>query len=443
MKYKSLTFLFLLCIQLLWSQEGFRFETLKNKVSFRFEFINNLIIIPIEVNGVQLNFLLDTGIEDSILFSLEETDEVNFSKVEKIKIRGFGNKEAFEAYKSSNNILKIKDYTDFNHTLYLVLDQDINISAQVGVPVNGIIGYHFFKNHLIKIDYNSKRITLYKNNKKQLEKIAKTYEKVPLELISGKPYCIATTFFENQLEPLPTKLLVDTGNTDALWLFKQKNKSITIPAAAIDDFLGRGFSGDVYGKRGRITAFQIGNNKLNAPLTAFPDTTATNEIDKIEGRLGSVGSEIMRRFTLFFDYPSKVLYFKKNRDFTDAFQYNMSGIEIQHQGLQWIKEGYEDIPVAGNNLFDSSGNRIEHNLKYKFELKPIYFIANVRKDSPADLVGLKKNDMLVRIDRKPAYSYSLQSINELLKSEEGRVIEIEIDRKGTLMKFKIQLKSIL
>lgn len=443
MKCKSLIFLFLFSIQIIWSQNGFQFENNRNKISIPFKFINNLIIIPIEVNGVSLNFLLDTGVEDSILFSLDETEEVNFAKVEKIKIKGFGSKEAFDAYKSSNNKLAIKDYVDFNHTLYLVLDQDINISAQVGIPVNGIIGYHFFENNVVKINYSAKRITVYQNETKELKKVAKSYKKVPIELISGKPYLTTNSYFENQQQPLSTKLLIDTGNTDALWYFKQNNKEITIPSIHFIDFLGRGFSGEVYGKRGRISAFQIGSFKLQKPIAAFPDTTATTEIDAIEGRLGSVGSEIIRRFTVIFHYKSNSLYLKSNNDLNDKFNFNMSGLEIQHQGLQWIKESYEDNPVIGNNLFDSSGNKIENNLKYKFNLKPIYFISNVRKDSPAAEVGLQKNDMIVKINRRPAYSYSLQEINDLLKSEEGKIIEFEIDRKGILMVFRLELKAIL
>jgi len=37
----------------------------------------------------------------------------------------------------------------------------------------------------------------------------------------------------------------------------------------------------------------------------------------------------------------------------------------------------------------------------------------------------------------------LQQINELLKSEEGKIVEFEIDRNGKIMKFNIQLKDVL
>jgi hypothetical protein len=244
---------------------------------------------------------------------------------------------------------------------------------------------------------------------------------------------------ENYLE---TKLLLD-GNTDALWLFKEKNDKIKLSEVNFDDFLGKGFSGEVYGKRGRITSITLSNYTLKNPIVAFPDAIATTHIDTISNRVGSVGSEVMRRFSLVFNYQGNVLYLKKNSMFNDPFQFNMSGIEIQHQGLQWISETYEENPAIANNLFNSNGDKIVNNLKYKFELKPIYIISNIRKNSPAEKIGLKKDDVIIKINKRKGYNFTLQNINDLLKSEEGKFIEFEVERKGVPLKFKFQLKSIL
>ena len=443
MKFKIVYFFLLLVTQSIIAQDGFYFENGKNKTTISFEFINNLIIIPIEVNGVTLSFLLDTGVGDSILFSIDDSDGVSFSNIEKIKIRGFGNNDAFDAYKSMHNKLSIKNYTDADHTIFLVLDQNINISSQIGVPVNGIIGHDFFKNDLVKINYTSKRITIYKRNEKEIKKLNKSFESFPLELIYGKPYINTKTFFDNSNASMESKLLIDTGNNDALWLFSQKNKNVVIPKSNFEDFLGRGFSGDVFGKRGRIKNFKIGKFNFENPLVAFPDTIATVEADKIVGRMGSIGSEIMKRFTVVFNYQSNKIYLKPNSNFSDLFNFNMSGIEVQHQGLQWISQGFEENPAISNNLFDGNGNKIINNLKYKFELKPIYIIGNVRKDSPADKAGLLKDDIILKIDNNFGYNFTLQQINDLFKSEEGKTIKLEIDRKGKTLNLSFQLKNML
>ena len=178
-------------------------------------------------------------------------------------------------------------------------------------------------------------------------------------------------------------------------------------------------------------------------MASFPDTLSTTNVDKNIGRGGSIGSDIIRRFTLVLDYKSNRVYLKKNSQFDDPFNINMSGIEIQHKGLQWISEGYEENPTINNNFYNSNGDKMANNFKYKYELKPIYVITSIRKNSPGDSAGLQKEDVIVKIDGKNGYNFSLQQINELLKSEEGKIVEFEIDRKGKIMKFKIQLKDVL
>lgn len=424
------------------AQSQFQFTDSKSKATIPFKLVNNLIVIPVEVNGVNLNFLLDTGVEETILFSIDETSEIVFSEIEKIKMKGFGSKESFEGYKSTKNKIKIKNFEDNNHLIFLVLDQEINISSQVGVPINGIIGYNFFKNHFIKIDYEASKIIVYKDVNKQIKKF-KAYSKVPLILHEGKPYITSKSVFETT--QLDTKLLIDTGNSDAVWLFKSTNKNIQVPEMVFEDYLGLGFSGDVYGLRARINEFKINDFVFSKPLVAFPDTLATKDIDNIYNRNGSIGAELMKRFTVAFDYQNNMMYLKKNKFFDDDFNFNMSGIEIQHQGLQWIQEAFLDNTNKGstNDLFDTNGNRISHQLKYKFELKPVYIIASVRKNSPAEFAGLKKDDVIVKINKKDDFDFNLQQINDLLKSEEGRTIEFQVERNGKPLKIKFQLKSII
>ena len=59
------------------AQEGFQFLANQTQVEIPFQLINNLIFVPITVNGIELNFLLDTGVEETLLFSLDDKKELN------------------------------------------------------------------------------------------------------------------------------------------------------------------------------------------------------------------------------------------------------------------------------------------------------------------------------------------------------------------------------
>lgn len=387
---------------------------------------------------MELNFLLDTGVEETILFSMEDKKEVNFFNVEKIKLRGLGSEESIEGLKSTNNTLEINEFKSKDHLLYIVLDQSFNLSSHVGIPVNGIIGYNFFKTNLVEINYEKKRVIVYQDLEKYRKKIEKKFRAVDISIERSKPYFNGSVVM-NSIE-IPVKLLIDVGNSDAIWLFENHSKSIEVPEKNFVDYLGKGFSGDVEGRRGQISKFKISEFEFHNPIVAFPDSSSIKNVKMVTDRSGSIGSEILKRFTIVFDYSNKKMFLRKNGGFNAPFSYNKSGVDIQHNGLQWVEETVrlETVPITGVS-FDSDGNRISNNFKYKFELKPIYEIANVRKNSPAAISGLQKGDVVVSINNMRAYRYSLEKIKEILKSEEERWIIFEIERNGQIIKFKFKL----
>ena len=430
-----LCFLFIYGLPTL-GQEGFIFQKNVDKVEIPFKLINNLIFIPIKVNGIELNFLLDSGVDETLLFSMDDKKEVSFFNVEKVTLRGLGSEASIEGLKSQNNTLEVPGLKSTGHLLYIILDQTFNLSSHMGIPVNGIIGYHFLKNNLVEINYEKKRITIYDEENKIRKKIEKKFQEIPITIEKLKPYIRGSVIMDTA--EIPVKLLVDIGNSDAVWLFQNASELIKVPEKNFEDYLGKGFSGDIEGRRAQIRKFTMSKFEFQDPVVAFPDTISIRNVKMVQDRAGSVGAEVLRRFTVAFDYPNRKMYLKKNGHFNDPFSYNKSGIELQHYGLQWVQETVrlETVPL-------SEGTNLMNNFKYKFELKPVYLIANVRKNSTAALSGIQKDDILVSINGVPAYKYSLEKINSLLKSEEERWITLEVERKGEFIKFKFQLLNVL
>ncbi|WP_114821434.1 PDZ domain-containing protein [Chryseobacterium sp. KLBC 52] len=416
------------------AQNSFELVNTKKAV-IPFQFINNLIFIPINVNGAELTFLLDTGVSETILFSLENK-EVMLSNVEKVKFSGLGGSISIDGLKSERNIGKIgNEIINTSMSLYIIIDEEFNISPHVGIPVNGVIGYHFFKDHPIYIDYSSKKITVYENED-GLQKKIKRFEEFPITIEKDKPYLYGDVEMTN--EKKDSKLLIDLGNSDAIWLFPTLIKNFVYNRPNIDDFLGRGFNGDIYGKRSRIHNFYLGKFKFEKPLTAMPDEFSIQHVNMVENRKGSIGGEIMRRFTVVFDYTNKKLYLKKNRYFDDPFHFNMSGLDFKQDGLEWQEDRLK-IETQKSAMVTTEVYR--DAFQYKFSLKPIFSIAGVRKDSPAYEAGLQKDDKVLTINGAQTSDMTLEKIVELMKSNEGRNITMVILRKNQKLTLRFALED--
>ena len=422
------------------AQTGFQILDNKKKIEIPFKQINNLAFIDLKINEVNLTFLLDTGVAETLLFSLENKD-ISFENVEKVNFTGLGGSTYVEGIKSTKNTLKLnKEFIDKDHTIYIVLDEEFNFSSHVGIPVNGIIGYHFFKNQPIKIDFERHVITVY-NEKFFNEKKLKKFEKLPISIEGQKPYLV--TEVQQSKDFFPAKMLVDLGNSDALWLFPNRIPHFNYNRPNIDDFLGRGFNGDIYGKRSRIHAVKLGKSTLNEPIASMPSEESVKSMNFAKGRIGSIGSDILKRFTIVFDYPNNNLYIKKSKTVKDPFKFNMSGLDIKHDGMKWESDL---VKVDTPKPKESSKNDINvynavSDFQYKFILKPEYSVAGVRENSPAYFAEIKKGDKLLEINGKKTYDMTLQKINEVFLSEENRKIKIKLLRNSVTLLKEFVLKD--
>ena len=438
MKKYIMLFFGLLASFILNAQDDFLIEKNKKKVVIPFKLINNLVFIPIKVNGIELNFLLDSGVDETILFSMEDKKEVSFNNVQKIKLRGLGSEEEIEGLKSTNNVLETHGLKSVNHLVYIILDQGFNLSSHIGIPVNGIIGYKFFKNNIVEINYQKKKVFVHQNNEIVRNNFDKKFKKIPISIERSKPYVIAAAIVDS--ESIPAKLLIDIGNSDSFWVFE--NDKIKLPEKNFADFLGKGFSGDIEGHRAKISKFSLADFDFKNPIVAFPDASSIKNVKMVIDRIGSVGGEVLKRFTIVMDYADKKMYLKKNNKFNQPFSYNKSGISIQHNGLQWVQETVHLETVRINTSIDDNDRR-KDDFRYKFHLKPIYEIVNVRKKSAAEKSGLQKGDVIISINNNRPYKYTLQQISNLLKSEEDLWINLEVERNSVLLKFRFRLEDEL
>lgn len=389
-------------------QTGFVFENPKKKsITIDFKTSSNLIIIPVAINHSDtLNFILDTGVTHPIITELPFVNKLSLNFLQPIHITGLGEGEQLTAYKSGNNMINLHGLVAYDQEIHMVINEDFQISQILGIPVHGMIGFNMFKDYVVKIDYPARKITLtkpehYSYNGKDKDIV------LPLTFEHNKPF-VTTNIVTDQNQDVRVKLMVDTGASDALWLSSKSDSALKVPAKSIETFLGRGLSGDLFGKKGRIGAIWVGPLVLYEPIVAFPENDLLDQLIGQDDRNGTLGAEILRRFYVTMDYPNKRLVLRPNGDIRDEFNYNMSGLEVTN-------------PMPG---------------------APIFLINNIRENSPAYYAGIQENDQIIAINNNNHKSLTLNDINLLFQSHESRKIKMTVLRNGEQIKTEFLLKKM-
>jgi len=424
------------------SQAGFTIQNKKGSDKIRFQLINNLIIIPVEINGVELSFLLDTGVSKPIVFNyLNVTDTLQIKDTEKIYLMGLGEGEPVEALKSNNNIFKVGEAIKLNQDLYAVFDASLNFAPRLGVPVHGIMGYDLFRDFIVEINYTSKYIRL-TNPEDYTYKKCRKCKKLNIEFYNNKPYIRGLVKINNK--DIPVKLLIDSGGSDALWLFEDKDLGIQSTNKYFYDFLGHGLSGSVYGKRSKIDEFSLDGFKFKNANVAFPDSTSIFYAKQHKERNGSLAGNILKRFNMIIDYQKATITLKKNSNYRDEFSYNKSGIEVEHNGVRLVKE--EDNSFISDRFLNRNETQenttIVIETRYKLALKPAYSIVELREGSPAERAGLEVGDVILTINGRSTKELKLQELVQMFYDDAGKRIRLKVDRNGILLSYEFILESM-
>ncbi|MEM9679983.1 MAG: aspartyl protease family protein [Bacteroidota bacterium] len=398
--------------------------------------------MPVEVNGVDLSFVLDTGVSKPILFNLVNTDSLQIKNVETIFLRGLGGDGSIEALRSKHNLFKVGDAINVNQDVYVVFDSAINFTPRLGVPVHGIIGYDIFKDLVVEINYSSKYIRLHQPDKFKY-KTSKKWVTVPLVMHNRKPYLDANVSTSNGMTT-PVRLLIDSGGSDSLWLFEDDSLGLhPLKDKQFHDFLGKGLSGSVYGKRSKVERFTLSSFSLQDVNVAFPDSSSLNIARNYKDRNGSIAGNMLKRFNAFFDYRNRKLQLKKNNRFKEPFYYNNSGVVVEQRGVRVVKEQIRknkfDIYKSAQ---DDGAQNIDISINYQYSLKPAYQIVEIRETSNAKEAGLMVGDVIVSINNKAVHPMSLQEINAILYDREGKLIRMKIERDDVLKSFQFRLDNV-
>ena len=368
--------------------QEFEFRGKRKQQTMHFQLIKNLIVIPVYINEKgPFNFILDTGVSPLLITDPSILDSMDLQELRPLKISGLGQGETIEAYSSNTIDVSVGTSRMDNVPAAILKDDIFNLSNFLGIHVHGLIGYYFMNSFVVKIDYFGHKMKFYKHEANPKIKGSP----VPIELILNKPYLRLPIMAPN-VGLLNAKLLMDSGASFALSLESIEGHKFPLPDSNITANLGMGFGGLISGHIGRIHNLKIGPVVMNDVLTNYPDYADGAAKVLTTGRNGSVGAELLRRFHITYDYRNSIVYLKPNSALKNAFDHDMSGMEI------YMEEG--------------KSNR--------------FFIERIEADSPAARLGIRSGTELLEINFKPVTSLDLQMIVELLKAGDGKKVVLKL-----------------
>ncbi len=431
------------------AQNRFRFiDSTARQVRIPFRMVNNLILVRVEVNGVPLQLIFDTGVRHTVLINLEKIDSLDLHNARRIRLSGLGkSKEKIPALYSTGNRLKIGRLVNDSAVVYMVTEA-FRFSENLGEVIHGFIGTDLVKDYPVKIDFKRQKLIFYRPDVFARKKF-KSYRRLPLEIRDDEPYI----HLKIRLRPLDSlqslNLLIDMGASDALWIFENQQVHPDSTMRGLRDYFGLGFSGEIYGRRTRAAELTFPGTRFRFRriIASFPDTASYGHLHTDFSFDGIAGNELWRRFFVILDFRHHQLLLKKYpHDYHRKFSYNIPGIYLMYQGKIPIRFKRLETRIVHTDASRQGrgGNAaFVQYYNYYYRLMNRIVIARVRRNSPAWKAGLRPGDVVLEINDENIYNYNLESIREKYLLRNLHRWKFLVERKGMKITFRFSIKNPL
>lgn len=353
-----------------------------------------IIIMQAKLDNIAdtLNFILDTG---SSGISLDSTT-ADYLKLKPSPsnrtIRGIaGIRNVSFLYNRSLRLPGLQiDSLNFHINDYSIL------TTVYGERIDGIIGYAVLSRYIVKLDYDSSRITFASPGTIRYPRAGYLLKPNISQLVT-QPMRVRDdrTIYSRFLFDLGAGLciLFSRDFIDDSSLLDKKRKRWQKE--------GEGLGGKIDMELTVVKEVKIGPYKFrNVPAFIFDDVYNVTSYPQMGGLLGN---DIMRRFNVILNYPGGDIFITPNSHFTDLFDYSYTGLEL-----------------------------------YLIEGKII--VGDVAAGSPAETAGLKEGDEVIAVNK--VFSQNLNQFKIALQNPNEKV-KLIILREGVMEEREIKVRSIL
>lgn len=374
--------------------------------SIPIELAGSYIIINTTINNsTPLRLMFDTGVRNTIITELRKEDAADLNLGSRKPIQGLGSGKMVSCYVSDSNSIKLGKLKLTGKTVYLLEEDILGLSHQIGEKINGIAGIDIIRDYVTEIDYSKRKMNLYRH---EFFQVPKGYIYKPLIVENNKLY-INLTLLDDSARIRNIKMLIDTGAMLNAWFQTVRSDAAEIPERRVYVRIGEGFSGEMYGYMARIPQICFDKYCFHQPVVVFPDSATIAGIISKSDRDGTIGNELLSRFNTIIDIKNKALYLNPNHTFNNKFRYNIAGIEV----------------IQADDIF------------------PVFEITNVWKDSPAEKAGLQTGDILIEIKGIKTFTMKLPEVRGYFQRISEQPMQIIVDRNQEIKTFNIDMRDLL
>lgn len=339
-----------------------------------------------------LNFILDTG---SSGISLDSTT-ADYLKLKPIPtdrtIRGIaGIRKVSFLYNQQLSVPGLLiDSLNFHINDYTIL------TAVYGERIDGIIGYSVFSRYILKLDYDSMKVSFCTRGTIR-------YPRGGYLLKPTINQLAAQTLRVRDEETITSKFLYDMGAGVCMLLTKDFIADSSLMDKKKRRWIkeGEGLGGKLDMELMVMKEVKIGPYRFrNIPVYVFDDV---NNVTSYPYMGGLIGNDILRRFNIILNYARGDIHITPNSHYNDSFDYSYSGVELYY-------------------------------------IEGLIIIGDVAKGSPAETAGVKEGDEVIAINRNftqnlNQYKVALQVPNEKVK--------IIVRRNNELKEIEFKVRSIM
>jgi Aspartyl protease/PDZ domain len=352
-----------------------------------FELYGNQIFVRVRINNSgPFWFVVDSGAGGWIV---DRAHAVRLGlRLEQETAQGTG------AGTGSYDVSYVKDVTfslaEFTIPVPLIGVIDLsNNRSQIGREIEGLVGYDFFEKFIVEIDYEAKIIRLFDPKTYHYSGVGETIP-ITVDLEARNPFLTAEITVQGT-PPQSRKLLIDTGSNDTLddsFIAKSTGPQREVVSGV---GLGKEFKSTV----GKVSRVRLGR-------VSFENVYAG------AGGVALIGGEILRRFTVIFDYAHSYMILEPNQHLKDAFLWDASGI-------------------LSLRLVPESGK---------------FSVNSVLHGSPASESGLREGDLIQSIDGLSSEHFTLQQVQSIFLRV-GAEHHLTVQRGNQLLQVDLRLRKLL